>query len=311
MSQKQFLYMAQGSKANIAKFAHLQSQSADLITLTYDMDIDEPDVTWVTNIYLPKSTWAEGRNHQLKYAINSAIDYLYYIFLDDDVSIEKGSYNEFENLLLEYQPAVGLPLCDAIKSSDRYVKKLRVQHPVAMDQLVQAYHRSVVKEKIALPFVTEFDSLSWWYSCEINQFLILRYYRGHVMQFNTIQVHNGNHNWNNKGLATGILESTYLGGVNEEGRKKIRAYIVSRFGEQPPLVNTLFHDSRKPKLMYMPELSETVSRSLVLLRRFKIWRLCKLCANLLTHPLLFSYHKLFNRSNLIDPYDFQRCKSSE
>lgn len=305
MSAKKFLYLVQGCRANISKFAHLQSQSADLITLTYDADIDELDVSWVINIFFPNSTWAEGRNRQLDYTINTSTDYLYYIFLDDDVSIEKGTFIEFENLLLEYQPAVGLPLCDAIKSSDRYVKKLQVQHPVAMDQLMQAYHRRVIKEKIALPFVTKFDRLSWWYACEINQFLILRYYRGHVMQFNTIQIHNDNHNWSTDKKTSYIPHSTYMGGINEEGLKEIRAFIVSQFGEQPPLVNTLFHDSRKPRLIYMPELTETFSRFLSLTLAFKIGRLCKLSTKLLIHPLLLAYHKLFNRSNLIDPKDFQ------
>lgn len=305
MSIKKFLYLVQGRKANISNFAHLQSPSADLITLTYDVDIDELDVSWVTNIFFPNSTWAEGRNHQLNYAINTSTDYLYYIFLDDDVSVEKGSYVEFESLLLEYQPAVGLPLCDAIKSSDRYVKKLQVQHPIAMDQLMQAYHRRVVKEKIALPFITKFDHLSWWYSCEINQFLILRYYRGHVMQFNTIQIHNDNHNWSPDKKTSDILQSAYMGGINEEGLKKIRAFIVSQFGEQPQLVNTLFHDSGKPRLIYMPELAETFSRFLSLTLTFKIGGLCTLSTKLLIYPLLLAYHKLFNRSNLIDPRDVQ------
>lgn len=310
MNNKQFVYLVQGQKANIIKFAHLQSHSSDLITLTYDMDIAEPEVTWVANIFSPDSTWAEGRNRQLEQATNSAADYLYYIFLDDDVMIEKGTYVEFQNLLLEHEPAVGIPLCDAIKSSDRYVKKLPIQHPVAMDQLMQAYHRRVVKEKIAIPFVTEFDRLSWWYSCEINQFLILRYYRGYVMQFNTIQIHNGKHNWNSDTKTSDIVQSTYVGGINKEVLRQVRAFIVSQFGEQPQLVNTLFHDSRKPRLLYMPELTEIIQRFFSLLWAFKIGALCALSIKILIHPLLFTYHKLFNRSNLIDPRDFRGYDSN-
>ena len=36
-------------------------------------------------------------------------------FFDDHVSIKKGFYKEFENLLIEHDPAVGVPLCDIVK----------------------------------------------------------------------------------------------------------------------------------------------------------------------------------------------------
>ena len=305
MSEKKFIYLVQGSQANVVKFAHLQSESSDLITLTYDQDINESEVTWLRNIFFPKSTFAEGRNRQLEVAIGSPTDYLYYIFLDDDVSFKKGTYEDFENLLLEHEPAVGVPLCDIVKNFDQYIQALKIQHPIVMDQLVQAYHRRVITEKIALPFVTDFDNLSWWYSCEINNFLILQYYRGYVMQFNTIEVNNDNHNWNQVTKESSIANSSYVGGTDEEGLNQVKKYIVSRFGEQPLLINTLFHPPNMPRIVYLPEFRDSVHRISSHLIAWRLGPLFRAGKKMLSHCHLSFYHMLFNRLNLINPRCFK------
>ena len=116
MKKKKFIYLVQGKKENVQKFSFLQTEISDLITLTFDYDFNN-DINWLKNLYLPKSTWAEGRNLQLEYASNLNIDYLYYIFLDDDTKMIKGTFNHFEELLIKYEPAVGLPLCDIVKNN--------------------------------------------------------------------------------------------------------------------------------------------------------------------------------------------------
>ena len=89
---KKFIYLVQGSRDNILKFAHLQTNSSDLITLTYDQDIDESEVVWLGNIFYPKSTFAEGRNRQLEVATQTGVNYLYYIFLPDQLETHLNSY---------------------------------------------------------------------------------------------------------------------------------------------------------------------------------------------------------------------------
>jgi hypothetical protein len=308
MNEKKFIYLVQGCRANILKFAHLHSESSDLITLTYDKDINESEVTWLRNIFYPKSTFAEGRNKQLEVALGIGIPYLYYIFLDDDVSLKKGTYKDFENLLVEHEPAVGVPLCDIVKNLDQYNQSLKIQHPIVMDQLVQAYHREVIKDKIVLPFVTDFDNLSWWYSCEINNFLILRYYRGYIMQFNTIEVNNDNHNWNQETKESSIANSFYVGGTNEEGLNQIKKYIVSRFGDQPQLINTLFHPPNIPRIVYLPEFRDSIHRISSHLFTFRMGRLFKILIKILSHCHLSFYYMLFNRLNLINPKKIKSYK---
>ena len=308
---KKFIYLLQGSRENILKFAHLQTKSSDLITLTYDQDIDESEVVWLGNIFYPKSTFAEGRNRQLEVATQTGVNYLYYIFLDDDVSFKKGTYVDFENLLLKYEPAVGVPLCDIVMKMDHYIKKIKIQHPTVMDQIVQAYHHRVIKEKIVLPFVTNFDHLSWWYSCEINNYLILRYYRGYVMQFNTIEINNGNHNWNNVTKEATVAHSTYLGGINDFELKQIKEFVVSRFGSQPRLVNTLFHPENMPRLVFMADIGDAIFRLSSLLFSFEWVKLFSMGKKIFKAMPASIYQVIFNRMNLINPRDFQSYRGQK
>ena len=301
---KKFIYLVQGTRANILKFAHLQTKSSDLITLTYDHDIDESEVKWLSNIFYPKSTFAEGRNRQLEVATQIGGNYLYYIFLDDDVSFKKGTYADFEKLLLEHEPAVGVPLCDIVKNSDHYIKKLKIQHPVVMDQIVQAYHHRVVREKIVLPFVTNFDHLSWWYSCEINNYLILRYYRGYVMQFNTIEINNDNHNWNSETKEANVAHSAYLGGVKENELTQVKDLITLLHGKQPRLVNTLFHPNHMPRLAYMPDFRDSIYRLFLHLLGFEWRNFFRSTKKILKATPFTAYQTIMNRGNLIDPRIF-------
>jgi hypothetical protein len=309
MSEKKIIYLVQGSRSNILKFTHLQNKSSDLITLTYDQDIDESEVTWLSNIFYPQSTFAEGRNKQLEVATQIGVNYLYYIFLDDDVSFKKGTYADFEKLLLKHEPAVGVPLCDIVKNSDHYIKKLKIQHPVVMDQIVQAYHHRVVKEKIVLPFVTNFDHLSWWYSCEINNYLILSYYRGFVMQFNTIEINNDNHNWNSETKEANVAHSTYLGGVKENELAQVKDYITLLHGKQPQLVNTLFHPNHMPRLAYMPDFRDSVYRLFLHLLAFELRKLLSTAKKILKAMPFAAYQTFFNKRNLIDPRNFQSYRN--
>jgi hypothetical protein len=252
MTRKRFLYLMQGRKENVLKYSYLQNANSDLITLTFDFNILEKEFKSLLNIFLPNSSWAEGRNKQLEAAKKLETEYLYYIFVDDDVEFVKGNFYDFEQKLIKYSPAIGLPLLKIIKNTNRFNPKLNVQHPVAVDQQVQAYHHKVLKKSLVMPLETKFDNLSWWYSCEINGFLILSYYRGYIMQFNDIIVDNVGHHWDDETNKSNDINSNYLGGITSSGLELVREYIEDKYGLQPKLRNTLFHDNNFKKHCYLP-----------------------------------------------------------
>lgn len=252
MNSKRFLYLIQGRKENVLKYSYLQNANSDLMTLTFDFKILENELISIFNIFLPKSSWAEGRNKQLEIAKKIEAKYLYYIFIDDDVKFVKGNFSDFEQRLLQNNPAIGLPLLTIIKRTYRFNPKLKIQHPVAVDQQIQAYHYGVLRDSIVMPLETKFDYLSWWYSCEINGFLILSYYRGYIMQFNDIVVDNIGHHWDDGTNKSNDITSNYLGGISSSGLELVRGYIEDKYGLQPKLRNTLFHDNNFKKHCYLP-----------------------------------------------------------
>jgi hypothetical protein len=75
--------------------------------LSYANDRDD-------TLYLPNSTWTEGRNVLFSAALEleqlQGWRYLYYIFLDEDLRYTQGSPREFEGLLALYEPAVASPM---------------------------------------------------------------------------------------------------------------------------------------------------------------------------------------------------------
>ncbi len=251
MYHKYFLYLIQGRKENVLKYSYLQNENADLIALTFDLEILENELNSISTIFLPNSTWAEGRNKQLEDAKKLDSKYLYYIFIDDDVEFIKGTFSDFEQQLLKNKPAIGVPLLTIIKNTYRYNHNLKIQHPFAVDQQVQAYHYKVIEESIVMPLETKFDKLSWWYSCEINSFLILSYYRGYSMQFNEIIVDNLGHNFDSLTNISNDTYSNYIGGVTNEGLDEVRNFIENKYGIQPKLRNSLFHDNNFKKHNYL------------------------------------------------------------
>lgn len=248
-----FIYLVQGKRDAVLSYASLVSSRAKVFLLAYDMPFEAKPPMGVTTFYCPNTTWAEGRNILLESALNESFDYL--IFLDDDVKIARGSFLEFENQLIKYKPSVGLPLCNEIKRTNRYLRNEDIQRPVALDQLVQAYSFETVRESVVLPFVTEFDYSSWWMSCEINAFLILRYYFESTLQFNNFEVLNTNHAWE-EGISP--TESIYVGGMSARQRLELRDYITNKFGKQPSISGTLFHPKYLPNIVYSLPFSEVL-----------------------------------------------------
>lgn len=272
------------------------SKRSKVFLLAYDKPFIEKTQPGISTFYYPNTTWAEGRNILLAEAKKEIFDYV--IFLDDDVNVSKGSFIYFENKLIDYKPWVGLPLCNEIKNSNRYLKGHSIQRPVALDQLVQAYSFGVVTDNIVLPFVTDFDSSSWWMSCEINAYLILRYYYENTLQFNDFEVINSNHAWEE---GNSPVESIYLGGMSEQQRRELREYIILKYGNQPGLSGTLFHPKFLPQIVYSISLKDLLFE-VRKIRNFRMFlRSIRHAIQLLKSKFVFSLNWIFNKKQMFDP----------
>jgi len=190
--------MVQGQASYIQKFYHLNNrESTDAIFLTYDRKIDGA-------IYYPDSTWAEGRNRLLESAVESASVYQYYIFLDDDTSFVKGGFELFEEKLLQYMPAIAMPVfapkttstvlgVGESYNSKTFIPLREYQISKFGDAQFVAFHRDVILDSLVVPLLAKFDRVSWWFTSSNQQLLIFNLYAKTTLQFNNIAVSNNIH----------------------------------------------------------------------------------------------------------------------
>ena len=87
--------------------------------------------------------------------------YEYYVFLDADVETNtrdiENSMNKFEDWLLETKPAVGY-----IKGMVLWQTGNQEYGRVNVDAIINAFHKTTIG--LLLPYVSVFDSSSWYYS---------------------------------------------------------------------------------------------------------------------------------------------------
>ena len=263
-----------------------------LITLNYDKNPFESKINSNIHIYFPDSTWASGRNLLLERAQALEIAFDYFIFLDADLRIIKGDFQYFEHLLDHHQPKLGLPLGDEIKGSYRYFPSAIVQTQFSFDQILQAYRSDVVHESICVPYVTDFDSDSWWYSCQINSYLSLLRCSGEILQFNHFEIENSRHDGPDLNLE-GV--SNYRAGVDAKGLRRCRVQIESNFGKQKKTFATLFHPRLLPKVIFYPTLSQLLNDEFNQRRSITLKRVLRALTKSFQ---LFMYQNVFRSYNI-------------
>jgi hypothetical protein len=141
-------------------------------------------------LYLPNSTWTEGRNALLAAARALEHDFEYYVFCDDDLEFERGSFAAFNIQLGETRPAIGIPLYDFAPNRHDHLESHTVY---AFDALMNAFHRDLVTDGVILPYHAGFDSKSWWFS----QFFVIHLasvnYPDHVLRLGRTCVRSAQH----------------------------------------------------------------------------------------------------------------------
>ena len=184
-------------------------EHGDVFLLTWKAPYRAPTNGVVKDSVYHTSSWAEGRNFIFQYIIsNYGNQYDYYIFMDDDISLERNRPKRrrhslyfsrigkrssdtplsiFLRFLRHYQPA----MAGAVMHDHRYDRKFRA-HVTAIlniDHGFSAFHKDAICN--LFPYTTVFDNESWFYSAHIMNHLATVIYSKHVLQFNPVQHVNG------------------------------------------------------------------------------------------------------------------------
>jgi hypothetical protein len=187
------LYLIQGKASNVCKYLFLRARGSDIFGLSYDRYTTGFD-------FLPKSTFATGRNHLYQYALTKANDFDYFIFLDDDVEFSRGSFQKMEDNLARVRPTIAVPLTEKTRLTAIGVEIRGIVRPAVRQQLLHyndeqylAISRSALQDALILPYLTDWDQESWFVCCLIQEALIQHYYFGKAYQFNDCEISNNQH----------------------------------------------------------------------------------------------------------------------
>lgn len=188
-----FLYLIQGKAVNIRRYKFLNSTNSELLGLSYDTP--EPGFQ-----YFPKSSFASGRNFLLDLARERHRNFDYFVFLDDDVEFCRGSFQLMESNLSRARPPIGVPLTEktrrtalAVEIGGRIRPLIRQQKLHINDEQYLACSREVLEHGHLLPYLTTWDSDSWFVCCLIQEALIQHHYFGRALQFNDCEIRNDQH----------------------------------------------------------------------------------------------------------------------
>jgi hypothetical protein len=180
-----FCYLAQGRVREIDKL-HQLFAGRELISLTWDAPREG-------SVFLPKSSWSQGRRRLCHEAL-ARPDVDYVVFMDGDAITTPKELDEFERVVSELRPAVAVP---RVPKTERYKTQLGKKRWVLAydsDEQFQCFDVRILRDHLGgSPYVSEYDDVSWWYPCVLNQKLIRKYYWRSFIQVNGILVGNGSH----------------------------------------------------------------------------------------------------------------------
>ena len=185
----------------------------DVLVLSYKEDCVDRSLPHVKYIFKPSTTWTTGRNLLYEISTKAGPVYLYYVFLDDDTTLQvveesgKNPWRMFEDSLRTIQPPIAVvdPWINFNgMKQPKYCEPQRVTKLVQVfwfDAMFNAFHSRVIHH--ILPYPTKYDQISWCYS---QMYVIIRSdvkFNGQVVSDTRLKVLNGQHrdyprenNWN-------------------------------------------------------------------------------------------------------------------
>ena len=178
-----FLYLLQtesclpDSLRSFKTFGNSTACHCDVLVLSYKQSCVDTPPAHVEYISASSPTsWSEGRNLLFGVAMKRSKEYLYYIFMDDDIILQTinnatgNPWRLFEDFLRRIVPAVGAVdterthrTHEARKFQGCSINETQEYIPAAhYDAAFNAFHYQAVD--YILPYPLDFDSKSWWFS---------------------------------------------------------------------------------------------------------------------------------------------------
>ena len=242
---QKLVYLVQSATGAPASYDAIPSDRADMIQLTWKEPIGGA-------VYLPNSTWSQGRNRLLAEAMNRGEPYLYYVFLDDDIVFDKGDWRTFEDVLLKYRPAIATPFFPDYPPVDRSRLDMEAHTCAYFDAMFNAFHHDVARDGLILPYYGGFDGESWWYSQSFVMQLARELYPEHTVQVNSVLIRNTRHADYPQGDDWARMEEFYKTQVlrsDEPGElERVRQKVVGRLRRllSVPEIPPAFRPPRPP-----------------------------------------------------------------
>ena len=168
--------------------------NCDVIILSYKRECKNSSHPHVQNIFAPITSWSVGRNLLYTTAMNRTTKYLYYILMDDDMSLTyKNGYSGSnpwreleESVLRERPPVVGLDMIKVkveqvlnnTQMSNNTICSGDFVPTCAFDPIFNIFHHNAISN--ILPYHTEYNNESWWYATNYMNYKTGLLYNGHI-----------------------------------------------------------------------------------------------------------------------------------
>ena len=184
----------------------------DAIVLSYKAECQEESPAHISYLFDNATTWGSGRNKLFFNATERKLEYVYYIFLDDDVALKFSEaaspemkrlppIRVFQNWLLEDEPAVGVvdyPVHDGGKillhrkrkvCGHKLAKNTSHANPtILFDPLFNAFHAKAVEH--IFPLDTRYENVNWWLTDKYLASIVELKFRGQALLFFPVSVEN-------------------------------------------------------------------------------------------------------------------------
>ena len=184
----------------------------DVVVLSFKAECHEESAPHITYLFDNKTTWVSGRNKLFFYAMEKRLDYIYYIFPDDDIALK---FNEaatpemkrlppirvFQNWLLEYEPAIGVADYEGHDGGRTLRRRRRMvcgnkpvnntshaNPTILFDPLFNAFHAKAVGH--VFPLDTRYENENWWLSDKYVASVVEVKFRGQALLFFPVTVEN-------------------------------------------------------------------------------------------------------------------------